>query len=70
MFLAAIAHHYSFSYRPYVREDDEGSCFDSFLAMLDFSDIQADISEQVRHVGMYLSSSPFCVSASLPFSIY
>lgn len=51
MFLAAIAHHYSFSSRPYVREDDEGSCFDSLLAMLDVSDIRADISEQVRNVG-------------------
>lgn len=78
MFVAAIAHHYSFSYRPYVCEDDEGSCFDSFLAMLDFSDIQADISEQVRNVGMYLSSPSFylvfslsvCLSVSLPFSIY
>lgn len=65
MFLAAIAHHFSFSYRPYVREDDEGSCFDSFLAMLDFSDIQADISEQVRNVGMYFSSSSCCLSCSL-----
>ncbi|KAF5897276.1 transmembrane protein, partial [Clarias magur] len=58
MFLAAIAHHYSFSYRPYVREDDEGSCFDSFLAMLDFSDIQADISEQVRNVGRTVLGRP------------
>lgn len=34
-----------------MREDDEGSCFDSLLAMLDVSDIRADISEQVRNVG-------------------
>ncbi len=51
MFLAAIAHHYSFSCRPYIREDDEGSCFDSLLAMLDVSDIRADIAEQVRNAG-------------------
>jgi len=51
MFLAAIAHHYSFSYKPYVQEAEEGSCFDSFLAMWDISDIRADISEQVRNVG-------------------
>lgn len=53
MFLAAIAHHYTFSYKPYVQEAEEGSCFDSFLAMWDVSDIRDDISEQVRHVGKY-----------------
>lgn len=51
MFLAAIAHHYSFTYKPYIQEAEEGSCFDSFLAMWDVSDIRADISEQVRNVG-------------------
>lgn len=51
MFFAAIAHHYSFSYKPYVQEAEEGSCFDSFLAMWDISDIRDDISEQVRNVG-------------------
>ena len=53
MFLAAIAHYYTFSYKPYVQEAEEGSCFDSFLAMWDVSDIRDDISEQVRHVGKY-----------------
>lgn len=51
MFLAAIAHHFSFTYKPYIQEAEEGSCFDSFLAMWDISDIRADISEQVRNVG-------------------
>uniref|UniRef100_A0AAZ3QZV6 Transmembrane protein 184C n=1 Tax=Oncorhynchus tshawytscha TaxID=74940 RepID=A0AAZ3QZV6_ONCTS len=51
MFLAAIAHHYSFTYKPYILEAEEGSCFDSFMAMWDVSDIRADISEQVQHVG-------------------
>ncbi|KAL6036670.1 hypothetical protein STEG23_005388 [Scotinomys teguina] len=51
MFLAAIAHHYSFSYKPYVQEAEEVSCFDSFLAMWDVSDIRDDISEQIRRVG-------------------
>nr|XP_029511250.1 transmembrane protein 184C-like isoform X4 [Oncorhynchus nerka] len=50
MFLAAIAHHYSFTYKPYILEAEEGSCFDSFMAMWDVSDIRADISEQVQHV--------------------
>uniref|UniRef100_A0A8C5LUB9 Transmembrane protein 184C n=1 Tax=Leptobrachium leishanense TaxID=445787 RepID=A0A8C5LUB9_9ANUR len=58
MFLAAIAHHYSFSYKPYVQEAEEGSCFDSFLAMWDISDIRADISEQVRNVGRTVMGRP------------
>ncbi|XP_076771548.1 transmembrane protein 184C isoform X2 [Arvicanthis niloticus] len=51
MFFAAIAHHYSFSYKPYVHASEEVSCFYSFLAMWDVSDIKDDISEQVRRVG-------------------
>uniref|UniRef100_A0A669DWL4 Transmembrane protein 184C n=1 Tax=Oreochromis niloticus TaxID=8128 RepID=A0A669DWL4_ORENI len=58
MFLAAIAHHYTFTYKPYVQEAEEGSCFDSFLAMWDFSDIRADVSEQVRHVGRTFLGRP------------
>ncbi|XP_009870432.1 PREDICTED: transmembrane protein 184C, partial [Apaloderma vittatum] len=58
MFLAAIAHHYSFSYKPYVQEAEEGSCFDSFLAMWDISDLRADISEQVRNVGRTVLGQP------------
>uniref|UniRef100_A0A667XH24 Transmembrane protein 184C n=1 Tax=Myripristis murdjan TaxID=586833 RepID=A0A667XH24_9TELE len=58
MFLAAIAHHYTFTYKPYVQEAEEGSCFDSFLAMWDFSDIRADITEQVRHVGRTVLGRP------------
>lgn len=54
MFLAAIAHHFSFTYKPYIQEAEEGSCFDSFLAMWDISDVRADISEQVRNVGRFL----------------
>ncbi|MGH0141409.1 UNVERIFIED_CONTAM: hypothetical protein FKN15_039166 [Acipenser sinensis] len=58
MFLAAIAHHYSFTYKPYVQQAEEGSCFDSFLAMWDISDIRADISEQVRNVGRTVLGRP------------
>ncbi|XP_041519698.1 transmembrane protein 184C-like [Microtus oregoni] len=58
MFFAAIAHHYSFSYKPYVQEAEEGSCFDSFLAMWDVSDIRDDISEQVRRVGRTMRGYP------------
>ncbi|OCT97023.1 transmembrane protein 184C-like [Xenopus laevis] len=58
MFLAAVAHHYSFTYKPYVQEAEEGSCFDSFLAMWDISDIRADISEQVQNVGRTVLGRP------------
>nr|XP_042126186.1 transmembrane protein 184C-like [Peromyscus maniculatus bairdii]XP_042133447.1 transmembrane protein 184C [Peromyscus maniculatus bairdii] len=58
MFLAAIAHHYSFSYKPYVQEAEEVSCFDSFLAMWDVSDIRDDISEQIRRVGRTMRGYP------------
>ncbi len=60
MFLAAIAHHFSFTYKPYIQEAEEGSCFDSFLAMWDVSDIRADISEQVRNVGESRQSFLIC----------
>lgn len=55
MFLAAIAHHFSFTYKPYIQEAEEVSCFDSFMAMWDISDVRADISEQVRNVGRCLT---------------
>uniref|UniRef100_A0A6Q2XGI8 Transmembrane protein 184C n=2 Tax=Esox lucius TaxID=8010 RepID=A0A6Q2XGI8_ESOLU len=58
MFLAAIAHHFSFTYKPYIQEAEEGSCFDSFLAMWDISDVRADISEQVRNVGRTVMGRP------------
>lgn len=58
MFLAAIAHHFSFTYKPYIQEAEEGSCFDSFVAMWDISDIRADISEQVRNVGRTVLGRP------------
>ncbi|XP_028638639.1 transmembrane protein 184C isoform X2 [Grammomys surdaster] len=58
MFFAAIAHHYTFSYKPYVHEAEKGSCFDSFLAMWDVSDLKDDISQQVRHVGRTVRGYP------------
>ncbi|XP_076427594.1 transmembrane protein 184C-like isoform X2 [Peromyscus maniculatus bairdii] len=51
MFLVAIAHYHFFSYKPYIREAEEGSCFDSFMAMWDVSDITDDISDQIIHMG-------------------
>lgn len=56
MFLAAIAHHYSFSYKPFARhEPDSRSCLGSFLAMWDVSDVKRDISEHLGVVGSSFS---------------
>lgn len=40
-----------FRFLSFWQEAEEGTCFDSFLAMWDFSDIRADVTEQVRHAG-------------------
>lgn len=54
MCLAAIAHHYSFSYEPYVRPGLQNqSCCAAFLAMWDISDVHTDIRE---HLGIVSSS--------------
>ncbi|XP_059120323.1 transmembrane protein 184C-like [Peromyscus eremicus] len=44
MFLVAIAHVHChvFSYKPYVQEAEEGSCFGCFLAMWHVSDVRDD----------------------------
>lgn len=47
-----------FSPHPRIQEAEEGSCFDSFLAMWDFSDIRADVTEQVRHAGECIGQKP------------
>lgn len=56
MFLAAVAHHYSFSYKPYVNlAAGQQSCCSAFLAMWDISDVQRDIKEHLGVVGSSLS---------------
>lgn len=56
MFLAAIAHHYSFTYRAFVsRHDSSPSCLGSFLAMWDVSDVKRDITEHLGVVGSSFS---------------
>lgn len=49
MFLAAVAHHFSFSYRPYVdlAQVQHGCCF-AFLHMWDVSDVQRDFAEHIH----------------------
>ncbi|XP_056011831.1 transmembrane protein 184C-like isoform X2 [Ostrea edulis] len=52
MFLAAIAHYYSFSHKPFIRSDNENvSCFTSFLSMWDVSDMRDDVIEHVKVIG-------------------
>lgn len=56
MCMAAIAHHYSFSYKPYVRPGYQSqSCCSAFLAMWDISDVQHDITEHLGIVGSSIS---------------
>lgn len=49
MFLAAVAHHFSFSYRPYVdlALEQHGCCF-AFLHMWDVSDVRRDFVEHMH----------------------
>lgn len=53
MFLAAVAHQYSFPYEVFQVNDlnVNGSMFRNFLAMLDFEDVRQDISEHFDVVG-------------------
>lgn len=51
MLFVAIGNLHFFSYKPYVQEAEEGSCFDSFLAMFDVSGIRDDISDLMGHFG-------------------
>ncbi|XP_075832714.1 transmembrane protein 184C-like isoform X2 [Microtus pennsylvanicus] len=48
MLVAAFGNNYFFPYDPYIKEGEEGSCFNSFLAMFDVSDIMHDIMEEMR----------------------
>ena len=56
MFIAAIAHHYSFSIAPYRLDTGLGQprCCYSCLAMCDVSDVKRDMLEHVKHVGKAL----------------
>lgn len=49
MFAAAVAHHYSFPYRPFVDVMGTQSCCEAFHAMWDVSDVQRDLKE---HLGV------------------
>ncbi|XP_071950957.1 transmembrane protein 184C-like [Antedon mediterranea] len=51
MFLAAIAHYYSFSYKPYKNDGPRSRFFSNFKKMWDMSDVKKDIAEHVTVVG-------------------
>ncbi|XP_033127224.1 transmembrane protein 184C-like, partial [Anneissia japonica] len=51
MFLAAIAHYYSFSYKPYQNDGPRSRFFSNFKKMWDMSDVRKDITEHVTVVG-------------------
>lgn len=60
MFLAAIGHHYSFTIEPYT----DVSCTpkswkQAFYALLDFSDVGADIKEHLGVVGKLFYGANF-----------
>ncbi|XP_070552202.1 transmembrane protein 184C-like isoform X2 [Ptychodera flava] len=52
MFIAAIAHHFSFAYQPFIDENnDTAPWYTSFMAMWDVSDVKDDVVEHVKSVG-------------------
>ena len=52
MFLAAIAHYFSFSHVPYIDVTaPQRSWWRSFTSMWDVSDVGRDVAEHVRVVG-------------------
>lgn len=58
MFIAAVAHHYAFSYKPYVDEEYEtGNCCHTFLLIWDISDVRSDLREHVYVVSEYHQSN-------------
>jgi hypothetical protein len=56
MFLAAIAHHYAFSYKPYVNlAAAQPPCCKNFLSMWDVSDVRQDVSEHIGVISQTVS---------------
>ncbi|XP_064607932.1 transmembrane protein 184C-like [Liolophura sinensis] len=53
MFLAALAHYFSFSHKPFMETSGgaSGDCCSSFLSMWDVSDVRDDVVEHVRYIG-------------------
>ncbi|KAJ8676522.1 hypothetical protein QAD02_012309 [Eretmocerus hayati] len=55
MFLAAVAHHYSFSYKPFVNLAQNQAWWEAFRQMCDISDVHNDIKEHLGVVGSTLT---------------
>ncbi|KAK0052453.1 transmembrane protein 184C [Biomphalaria pfeifferi] len=52
MFLAAVAHYFSFSHKPFVNPAaEQQNCCDSFLSMWDVRDVTGDVAEHARFLG-------------------
>lgn len=66
MFIAAVAHHYAFSYKPYIDEEYQtGNCCHTFLLIWDISDVRSDIREHVYVVSEYHDCICMDTSASV-----
>ena len=54
MFIAAVAHFFAFSHKPFIdRTVDDPNCCNSFLSMWDVSDVKDDVIEHVKVVGEF-----------------
>ncbi|XP_005097346.1 transmembrane protein 184C [Aplysia californica] len=52
MFLAAVAHYFSFSHKPFVNlAAEQQDCLRSFLSMWDVRDVTEDVVEHARYIG-------------------
>ncbi|KAJ8297755.1 hypothetical protein KUTeg_024286 [Tegillarca granosa] len=52
MFVAAIAHYYSFSHKPFINDEaEQTNCCRSFFSMWDVSDMKDDVVEHVKVIG-------------------
>lgn len=51
MFVASIAHHYTFSYKPYVNVHHNVPWYRSIKNMFDISDVRNDVTDQVKRAG-------------------
>lgn len=63
MFIAAVAHFFAFSHKPFIdRTAADPNCCSSFLSMWDVSDVKDDVIEHVKVVGSTMKktvSAPF-----------
>nr|CAB3267062.1 transmembrane protein 184C-like [Phallusia mammillata] len=51
MFIASVAHHYTFSYKPFITVDHNIPWYRSIKNMFDVSDVRDDVTDHVMRVG-------------------